>query len=226
MPPVEVHFFDQHYAKGLAGYRAYFPLRWRTGSMAVGEKSPNYLISPHAPARAHDLNPRFKLLIALRDPVDRALSHYHHERAGGRETEITFEGALRCETKRLDGEEARMLSDQHYFSLEWRNHSYIVRGEYWRHIERWMSYFGREQLLIIDSKDLHTDPAETISVVCDFLGVTSAPFVDWPLIHVKEKYPEMAEDTRERLARHFEPHNQRLFDLVGRTFNWTKPSAH
>jgi len=225
MPPVEIHYFDQHYAQGLAWYQAYFPLRWRTGSMAVGEKSPNYMISPHAPARAYDLNPSLKILIVLRDPVDRALSHYHHERAGRRETETTFEDALRCEATRLDGEERRMIADPHYFSLDWRNHSYLARGEYWRHIKHWMDYFGREQVLIIDSKDLHTDPAGVISVVCEFLGVPPEPFADWPLVHVRESYPKMAAETREQLARHFEPHNQRLFDLVGRTFSWTKHSA-
>jgi len=225
MPPVEVHYFDQHYTKGLAWYRAFFSLRWRIRSMAVGEKSPNYLSSPHAPARAYDLNPRLKLLIALRDPVDRALSHYYHERAGGRETETTFEDALQREAEHLEEEERRMITDPHYFSLEWRNRSYISRGEYWRHIERWMDYFGREQVLIIDSKDLYTDPAGEIDVVCEFLGVKPISFTDWH-VHVGESYSEMAKNTRERLARYFEPHNQRLFDLTGQTFDWTKPSVN
>src|SRR5215216_7751234 len=97
----EVSFFDRHYARGESWYRGNFPSRpatWlarrRAGAEPiVGEASPGYLFHPHAPQRVATLLPNVRLIALLRDPVDRALSHYHHELALGRES-LSFEEAI------------------------------------------------------------------------------------------------------------------------------------
>src|SRR5215208_8528317 len=85
----EVSFFDRHYARGERWYRAHLPMR---RSSIVGEASPSYLFHPLAPERVAQMLPNARLVALLRNPVDRAFSHYQHEVALGREP-LSFEAA-------------------------------------------------------------------------------------------------------------------------------------
>ena len=105
-----------------------------------------------------ELVPDARLVVLVRNPVDRALSHYQHEVALGREP-LSFEDALAAEDERLRGEEERLLADPRYFSREWWSHTYQARGRYAEQLERWLAVFPQEQLLIVPSDDLADDPA-------------------------------------------------------------------
>src|SRR5437763_1646364 len=84
----EVHFFDRHYTEGVNWYRAHFPpavrrqrFENRTGKrFLTGEASPYYLAHPMVPERIAAVAPDARFLILLRNPIDRALSHYYHNR--------------------------------------------------------------------------------------------------------------------------------------------------
>ena len=125
-----VHYFDMNYERGMSWYRAHFPLQPRDqpGPQAF-ESSPYYLFHPLAAERiARDL-PGVRLLVLVRDPVERAYSAHAHETARGFETE-PFERALELETTRLAGEEERMAADPGYVSLSHQHHAYCARGRY------------------------------------------------------------------------------------------------
>ena len=165
----EVSYFDRHYARGEAWYRGNFPNKARTRGKLVGEASPSYVFHPLAPQRVRELVPEARLVVLVRNPVDRALSHYQHEVALGREP-LSFEDALAAEDERLRGEEERLLADPRYFSREWWSHTYRARGRYAEQLERWLAVFPQEQLLIVPSDDLADDPAGAHARVLDFLG--------------------------------------------------------
>ena len=141
----EVHYFDLNYERGERWYRGHFPndvrravARRRTGvEMVCGEASPYYLFHPLVPERARALVPDARLIVLLRDPVARALSHYHHEVALGMEP-LTFEEALDAEPERLDGEERRLVQFPGYASVAHQHHSYVARGHYADQLERWL----------------------------------------------------------------------------------------
>ena len=90
----EVHFFDTKFHKGLAWYRGHFPTRIEQSSvnrlhghsLMTGEATALYLFHPHAPKRVAKALPFVKLIVLLRNPVDRALSHYYHAIKHGYET--------------------------------------------------------------------------------------------------------------------------------------------
>ena len=116
----EVHFFDNNFHRGIPWYRAHFPSLIQ-GDMAetirgqrfiTGEASPYYLFHPHAPARAALVVPKAKLIVLLRNPVDRAYSHYCRMVKKGRET-LSFEDALAQEEIRTRGEGQRLAADPH-----------------------------------------------------------------------------------------------------------------
>jgi sulfotransferase family protein len=222
----EVSFFDRHYARGSRWYRAHLPARprqWparrRHGSWPrVGEASPSYLFHSLAPERVRGLIPAVRLIAVLRNPVDRALSHYQHEVVLGREP-LSFEGALDQEDERMRGEIERMSSDPTYFSHAWWNYTYAARGRYAEQLERWYESFPGEQLHVLFSDELLERPAEAYARVLDFLGVDPHELSSFPRIFSRD-YDEMSPATRERLESEFAEPNRRLAELLGRPLPW------
>jgi Sulfotransferase domain len=213
----EVSFFDRHYAHGERWYRAHLPIR-RSG--IVGEASPSYLFHPLAPERVASMLPRARLIALLRNPVDRAFSHYQHEVALGRE-ELSFEDALEKEEERMEGELERMLRDPTYFSYAWWNYTYAARGRYAEQLERWFAAFERDQLLVLFTEELAADTAGTYRRVLDFLDVDARGLGSYPRIFERE-YGGMAPVTRARLENEFAEPNRRLEEVLGRDPPWSK----
>ncbi len=212
----EVSFFDRHWARGTAWYRGAFPVR---RGRLVGEASPSYLFHPLAPRRAASVVPQARLIALLRDPVDRAYSHYQHEVDFGREP-LSVEEALDREEERLGGEVERMLADPRYFSRAWWDFAYVARGLYAEQLERWFEAFPRERLLVLANEDLADAPAETYARVLDFLGAPPHELDEYPRVFDRD-YPELRPDTRARLAERFAEPNRRLYELLGRDLGWT-----
>lgn len=227
----EVSFFDRHYSRGVAWYRGHFPtaashafVRRRHGrGLTVGEASPGYLFHSKAPERVARVLPGVRLIALLRDPVDRAFSHYQHEVALGREP-LTFEQALACEDERMSGELERMDADPRYFSHAWWSHTYRTRGLYAEQLERWLAVFPSEQLLVLASDELATEPAGTYERVLDFLGASGNELDSYPRVFERE-YEDLSPTTRRELAEYYAGPNGRLEEMLGRSFGWTKPAS-
>src|SRR5919197_2030341 len=194
----EVSFFDRHYVHGERWYRAHMPLR---RGRIVGEASPSYLFHPLAPERVARMLPKARLIALLRNPVERAFSHYQHEVAFGRE-ELSFEDALVREDERMEGELERMLRDPAYFSPAWWMYTYVARGRYAEQLERWFAADPREQLLVLLTDDLAADTAGTYRQVLEFLGVEQRDLDFYPKIFERE-YADMNPQTRARLEGEF-----------------------
>jgi hypothetical protein len=222
----ETHFFDLHFAKGLGWYRAHFPsavhrqtvqlLRHRR--LFVGEATPYYLFYPHAARRVRAVVPNAKLIVLLRNPIDRAYSHYHHEVSMGFET-ASFEEAIAREEAVLPEETAKVLANEGYRSFAHFHYSYVARGLYADQLESWVKLFGRDQLLIIKSEDFYANPSMVLGQVLQFLGLpawTSDTFRKYNLAH----YANMEPVTRERLAAFFRLPNQKLHEFLGVDFGW------
>jgi hypothetical protein len=214
----EVSYFDRHYGRGAAWYRGNFPNRVRARGKLVGEASPSYIFHPLGPERVKALVPEARLVALVRNPVDRARSHYHHEVALGREP-LRFEDALDAEEDRLRGEEERLAADLNYFSRAWWSHAYKSRGRYAEQLERWLAVFPREQLLILPSEDLGGEPERTHARVLDFLGAAPHRLNAYPRVYERQ-YEAMSPETRERLAAELEAPNRRLYELLGRDLGW------
>ncbi len=223
----EVHFFDKNFGRGLAWYRAFFPTFSTNGSNSdgrfvaetvTGEATPYYIFHPLAPQRIRDVLPGIKLIVLLRNPVDRAYSHYHHEVRMGVET-LSFGEAIAQEERRLAGEAAKMLADQGCFSFNHQHFSYKARGVYVDQLKAWAKTFAKEQVLVLRSEDFYADPASTLETVLDFLGLPRwTP--DTYLKYNKARYPDMDAALRRELFGYFEPHNRRLSRFLGRDLGW------
>ncbi len=196
----EAHYFDLHYDRGIDWYLREFP-EDRPRGVLTGEASPYYMFHPCAAERcARDL-PEAKIVALLRNPVDRAYSHYHHEVRKGRE-ELSFEDALEAEEERLAGEREKLLADPSYRSEPWQRWSYQARGRYAEQLEVWREKFEVERMLIVESEKMFADPAGVCGRVLEFLGLPPASGIAYRRRN-EGSYEPMAEETRRRLAASF-----------------------
>jgi hypothetical protein len=217
----EVHYFDFHYSKGVRWYRGRFPYRRRLrGGALTLDASPYYLVHPLAPERAAHLLPEVKLIALLRNPVDRALSHYHHEVKGGRES-LSFAEAIEREAERLAGEEERLGNDPRYYSFNHHRYSYTTRGLYLQQLRRWTKHYPRTQLLVLRSEWLFQNPAAATAAVHDFLELRPFRLRSYRPFYEGRYERAMPEEMRAKLVAYFAPHNRELFHWLGEHYDWS-----
>jgi Sulfotransferase domain len=223
----EVHFFDINFNKGADWYRAHFPsyiykYTKRIGgqNFITGEASPYYIFHPHAPKRVAELLPQIKLIALLRNPVDRAYSHYHHEVRIGYET-LSFEEAIAREKERLLAEATKMQEDEDYCSFNHRHYSYLSRGIYIDQLKNWMQFFPSEQVLILKSEDFYNDPPTVVARVLEFLGLPNCRIENSGKYNY-HPYSKMDTTVRKDLIAYFEPLNQALYDYLNVDFGWNR----
>jgi Sulfotransferase domain len=215
-----IGYFDLNYERGPRWYRGHFPLsaaHERRGRVAF-ESSGYYCYHPLAASRiARDL-PDVRVVMMVRDPVERAQSAYKHESARGFE-ELSFEEAVDAEPARLEGEVERMLADPTYQSWEHRHHSYVTRGRYAEQVERLHSELGAERVHLVDADRFFADPRREFSQLTDWLGLR--PWVP-PSVPQANARPGdlLSESLRRRLREMFTESDERLAAQLGRQPSW------
>lgn len=211
----EIHYLDRWFGRGDLWYRSHFPTRRRLAGRAAltGEATPNYLFYPPAAQRARQLVPEARLIVLLRDPVDRAHSAWRLMVAGGYES-LSFEEAIRREPERIGSADG---SDQPSPALF--RYSYVSRGHYAEQLERWFGFFPRESFLVLSSEDLFQRPDLVCHQVLEFLGLPAQADIVLDRTYSAEG-PPIAPDLAARLREHFREPNLRLYELVGRDFGW------
>jgi Sulfotransferase domain len=206
----ELHFFDNKFSEGVGWYRQCFSEAKRVDGhrTITGEASPSYLFDPQVPERMARIVPEARLIALLRNPVDRAYSHYQMEMRRGREAR-SFEEATQEEMTSAKGEGNTV--DVRY--------AYLRRGLYAEQLERFSFFANRDRLLVVKSENLFTRRLEVLDRVLTVLRLppfesTLAPPAGRPT------YEPMDPATRRRLEGYFAPHNERLYDLLSTDFSW------
>jgi hypothetical protein len=215
----EIHYFGDNFFKGTEWYRGHFPLERRLSRGQITfEGSPSYLFHPLVPKRLAGLLPKAKLIAVLRDPAQRAVSHYFHSKRRGREP-LSIEDALAQEEQRL----AEGLANRRYDNPAFRHHSYKLRGHYCEQLERFQAIFPSGQLLILNSDELFSEPELVLRQVAQFIGIDpSFRPTDLAARNTNTNHPPVNPGVYEDLQRYFRPHNERLFRLLGQDFGWNR----
>jgi hypothetical protein len=222
----DLHYFDNEYHRGLAWYQAQFPLlvsaRLATRSTGVApvafEASTSYMFHPLVPGRISRDLAGVKLLVLVRDPVERAYSQYAHQVALGLEDE-PFERALELEDSRIDGEAERLAADPTYVSRNYWLYSYRTRGHYANQLENLQRYFGRDRIHVIDSGEFFAAPGPVYDQVLGFLGLPPRGHPVFIPQNARPRSPLPAA-LRAELEEYFLPHDKRLAGWLGHTPSW------
>ena len=152
----EVHYFDLQPEQPPQWYARHF--QEAQPKQACGEITPFYLFHPDVPARIHRVVPEVRMIVLLRDPVERALSQVFHARKRGFE-KLKLEEALEAESSRLQSGDPESL----------QKHSYVSRSRYLDQLNRYETLFPREQLLVLQSEQLFADPESIWNEILNFL---------------------------------------------------------
>ena len=210
----ELSFFPHNMQYGLDWYLAHFPTVADGPEFITGEASTNYFDLPIVPPLLHRIFPETKLILLLRNPIERAISwHYHKVRAGSEQRSL--EDAIFAEMRTLSQVKVSELG-----LLGYQSPNNLLGGLYIYKIQQWFEYFNRNQMLILQSETLYENPRETMMQVWDFLGLF--PHVsDEYLPHNHIDYPAINPSLREILQTFFVPHNQMLESSLSRAFDWS-----
>jgi hypothetical protein len=236
----EVGYFDQDisYRRGNRWYHGHFPLPHRLGRRGVTfEATPEYLYYPKAAQRIFSYDPALKLIVLLREPVERAFSAWNMFRTLRREHPDYLRAILPECDQMLQEAISQMLSGDSFpeFDQAVRDEihgalsassalepSYVRRGLYQEQLLRYLQWFAREQILVLDSARLKRDLGNVLPEVVRFLGLPeyAALPVDLPLFHIGEYEQQIADNTRGFLREFYKPHNEKLYEMLGRDFGW------
>lgn len=229
-PHYEVSYFDKYVDKGLTWYKDQMPFSCK--QQVTVEKSPGYFYSEEAPRRIFEMDEDIKLILIVRNPVDRTIAH------------LTFEDFITREQYGNDINNClykyvlnRMVINKNCFAIK--------ASLYDTPIERYLEYFSLKQIQIIDAAAFLKNPCKVVKNLEDFLNieryidcesfiynkdkqmfcVQADPASDGPIsCYGRNRGREQSETEFSLLKGHlrtlFRPHNKRFFKLVGRHFEW------
>jgi hypothetical protein len=216
----EVHYFDNdswYNSENTDDYLKQFPVFAKgDGRKLPFEATPRYMFHPQAAPRIFEFNPSMKMVVLLRNPIYRALSawsmfHYHFK--SGKRSKLhdprSFAEAIEQDLKTVNQEWNR------------NKRSYVLRGHYADQISRYLEYFSEEQLLILESGDLRESFDSTLSQIFEFVGVRNVKLK--PVIANKSRANDTLDHTEtfQLLSNYYAEPNEKLFELLGRKFNWS-----
>lgn len=154
----EIHFFDRYHYRGPNWYLNRFRGGEETQKIAVGEATPIYCFDPACMERIYDFNPEMKIIIALRNPTARAISHFWMSKMAQQEPLSML--------KAMERNEEEIKSHK----APWQK--YKSRGLYAEQLDRIYQYFPKDQVLVMQLENMELNPAESIAELCFFLGIT------------------------------------------------------
>lgn len=161
--------------------------------------------------------PDIKLIVLLRDPVARAISHYHHCVRFQLE-KLPLNEAFKLEKDRLKGEVEKFAKNQDYYSYNHQHLAYISRGKYIEQLKHWRQYFSREQFLILQSENFYNNSAKTLEKVTNFLEIDNYKLTEY-YPHNQAEYPQTSPTIIKQLRTYFQPYNEELYKYLEKEFS-------
>ena len=218
----ELHFFTRYYTRGLEWYRSQMPYSFY-GQIVI-EKTPQYFTTPEVPKRVFQMNPDIRLILTVRNPVERAISEYAMDKAM----------------------HAKKQTGKPFVAFETSMKKYL-RMEYDKSFENWLKYFKLKQIHVVDGQGFAKTPAQELRKIEDFLNIdhyfeetkfywnSSRGFNCFkePIWKGKStetsmclpegkgrKHPNVNLTVMKQMKDYFRPHNARFYNLTGKYFDW------
>jgi Sulfotransferase domain len=225
----EVNYLSHpgNFLRGENWYRAHFPKRKYLDRLSVrlgyrvltGEATPSMYINSYA-VNASELLPTAKLVVILRNPIDRAYSHYRHQRRTIPSEKMDFWDALQAEPERIAADILANQYEQEKRCRNLRRFGYSYKGKYIDQIEHWLRFFPREQMLIVPFERLEKNPGVLCNNICEFLGLPPYELGDTRPLNIAGEREVMESRCKGYLTEFFRPHNRKLFDFLGEDWGW------
>ena len=215
----ELGYFDSNYELGLNWYKSLFPtifekkkLEQKNRKFITYDVTPFYIYNEKVPIRIKKIIPNSKLILILRNPVDRAYSNYFITNQKKKFEDVIIEEKEILKTiKEKNGEE--------YYKFV--HTSLLARGFYAEQLKRWYKIFPENQIFIVKSEDFAVKTNKIMNKIFNFLELEDFDIIDDTKKN-KIRYEPMKEETRRELIEYFRPYNEKLYSMINRNFDWEK----
>lgn len=223
----EVFYYgnSDNYRKGLSHYKQFFATAYHktvkqsnlSKRVLAIDASTNTFESTEAPKRILKDNPSAKVIFILRNPVERAYSHYKMSHKRGWDL-ASFEKALELEEARIeDGKKQSVNYSGHNYAFQ--RLGYKSRGLYVNYLKNWYKEFPKENILVVSSERFFANPQQVFDSICEFLWIETAVKVNFDKMN-EGSGEKMDTKTRESLQNYFKPYNEELFTLLNTRYDW------
>ena len=220
--PKEPFFFEAEYELGLEHYRRRYFAHWK-GEPIIGEARHRNLYLPFIARRIFAVNPDAKLIVSVRNPIERAYSHWWHWYSRDVE-DLDFEQAVRNNLERIKSGWRIDLPQEikaYQQSLDWTGkgiyRSYVDSGYYFEQIAQYLKYFPKEQIKVVLFDNLQQDLYSLLKDLETFIGVEYYHRENFVPENALPSLPEgnrlkktISPEFRALLQEHYREHNSKL----------------
>lgn len=222
----EIGFFDDNFDLGLLWYKSMFPSifkkkisKFKNKEFLTGEDTPFYFWKENAVNRIQKILPNVKLILILRNPIDRAYSNYTDKINRGTET-TEFDEVVKNEIAFIQNKSSKLKKNNLLTDII-TEPAYLAKGIYVKQLELWTKKFPLEQIHILSTEKMAKDPFKTLENVFEFLEI-SKESIKIPELRKKKEYSPMNSETRKLLIEFFKPYNEELYKMINQRFEWDK----
>jgi len=216
-------FFDDNFELGINYYKSFFPtillkyyVKFRKKYFMTYDVTGQYYRHPRSIKNILKIIPNVKLIAILRNPVDGAYSNYNKN---PNLKDIQFEDVIKKELKMFEREKKQIEKNDQHASI--MDDSVLVRGLYAHQLETWIKQFPKDQMLFLATEDLTADHNKIFQEIFSFLKLPKYD-INYERKNVGKYTEKMKPETRKFLINFYKPHNQKLYDLLGKNFDWDK----
>jgi len=226
----EIDYFDRLYSRKIDWYKVNFPLKTKKfyvkniveKNFLSGEATPRYIEHPHALTRIKKVIPKAKFIVLLRNPVNRAYSHYN-QNVDNQYEYLSFDKAIEKENHRIKNRYEKMEKNENFYSWDYDLFGYVEHGIYMNKLERWLKVFPREQFLILQTEEFLKNPSLVYNNVLHFLNLPRWEPLEYKLYKKREyKQPKMNPEIKKKLIEFYKPYNEKLYKLLETRFDWNE----
>jgi len=224
-PHDNMGFFNDNFHLGVNWYKSFFPttftrkkIKSKFGNFLAFDVTTKYMEEESTANNVYQTKPNMKIIIILRNPVDRAYSQYHLSVRQTAERR-SFEDVVEENMNRLNKESHEHYGRKPKFSVEEDNH--LKKGLYALQLRYWLKIFPRENILIVSTEEFESNQQIIYNKIFEFLNISKFEVKNTKKME-KGNYPPMKSETRNLLLDYFRSHNHELFELINIKFDWDK----
>jgi len=224
-PHDNMGFFNDNFHLGVNWYKSFFPttftrkkIKSKFGNFLAFDVTTKYMEEESTANNVYQTKPNMKIIIILRNPVDRAYSQYHLSVRQTAERR-SFEDVVEENMNRLNKESHEYYEIKPRFSAKEDN--YLKKGLYALQLRYWLKIFPRENILIVSTEEFESNQQIIYNKIFEFLNISKFEVKNTKKME-KGNYPPMKSETRNLLLDYFRSHNHELFELINIKFDWDK----
>ena len=224
-PHDNMGFFNDNFHLGVNWYKSFFPniftrnkIKSEFGNFLAFDVTTTYMEEESTANNVYQIKPNMKIIVILRNPVDRAYSQYHLSVRQTAERR-SFEDVVEENMNRLNKESHERHETKPKFSAEEDN--YLKKGLYAQQLRHWLNIFPMESMLILSTEEFESNQQAIYNKIFEFLNISQFEVKNTEKME-KGNYPQMKSETRSLLLDYFRSHNNELFKLVNKKFDWEK----